>query len=67
MRRPEEVRLVQRLVAEGLNNCEIARATGIPRTTVRDWAAGRSPVARFAGASCGTCVAKLDEFVGAKR
>jgi hypothetical protein len=59
MRRPEEVRLVQRLAAEGLNNCEISRDTGIPRTTVRDWVAGRSPRATRVGpegcASCATC------------
>ena len=58
MRRPEEVRLVQRLAAEGLNNCAVARATGIPRTTVRDWLAGRLPGAgsiRADGESCATC------------
>jgi hypothetical protein len=43
MRRLEEVRLVERLAAEGLNNCQIARRTGLPRTTVRDWVAGRTP------------------------
>lgn len=32
-----EVDEVLRLVAEGLNNCQISRATGINRTTVRDW------------------------------
>ncbi|MEN3285595.1 MAG: hypothetical protein V7607_6735 [Solirubrobacteraceae bacterium] len=26
-----------RLVAEGVNDCEIARRLGVPRTTVRDW------------------------------
>jgi hypothetical protein len=28
------------LAAGGLNDCEIARATGVPRTTVRDWRNG---------------------------
>ena len=37
MRSIEEIRTVQALVAAGLNDCEIARQTGIPRTTVRDW------------------------------
>ena len=30
------------LVAAGLNDCEIARQTGIPRCTIRDWRHGRS-------------------------
>jgi hypothetical protein len=55
MRRPQDVHQVQRLAAEGLNNCAIARATGIPRTTVRDWLAGRIPGERFGGAACATC------------
>jgi hypothetical protein len=33
----EDVRAVGSLVAAGLNDCEIARRTGIPRPTVRDW------------------------------
>ena len=36
MRSLEEFNNVQRLVAEGLNDCAIARLTGIPRRTVRD-------------------------------
>jgi transcriptional regulator with XRE-family HTH domain len=32
---------VRDLVAAGLNDCEIARATGIPRGTVRDWRCGK--------------------------
>jgi len=28
---------VHRLIAAGMNDCAIARATGIPRETVRDW------------------------------
>jgi hypothetical protein len=56
MHRPEEVRLVERLAAAGLNNCAIARATGIPRTTVRDWVAGKLPGSRaWANGSCEVC------------
>jgi hypothetical protein len=63
MRSPEEVRLVQRLNEEGLNACEIARRTAIPRSTVRGWLAGRVPGARprrlqsdrFDEASCLAC------------
>lgn len=43
MRSPDEVALVIHLSAEGLNQCEIARATGIPRGTLRMWLAGRIP------------------------
>lgn len=39
---PPEVRAeALRLVAEGLNDCEISRRMGVPRTTIRDW---RRPV-----------------------
>jgi Homeodomain-like domain len=37
MRSGEDVALVLSLVERGLNDCEIARQTGIPRGTVRDW------------------------------
>jgi hypothetical protein len=43
MRTRQEVDQVLALRAEGLNRCEIARRTGIPRGTVRDWVAGRVP------------------------
>jgi hypothetical protein len=33
-------------VADGLNDCQIARVTGIPRCTVRDWRRGRNVVRR---------------------
>ena len=37
MRSAAEFAMVERLVAEGLNDCDVSRLTGIPRTTVRDW------------------------------
>jgi hypothetical protein len=37
MRPRREIELVMSLVRLGVNDCEIARRTGIPRTTVRDW------------------------------
>ncbi len=43
MRSVEEVELVRSLAEEGLNHCEIARRTGIPRSTVRQWLAGQTP------------------------
>jgi hypothetical protein len=43
MRSREEVALVLELVRGGWNDCEIARETGIPRRTVRDWRRGRTP------------------------
>ncbi len=35
-----------RLRSAGLNNCEISRRLGIPRSTVREWSAGRPPCFR---------------------
>ena len=37
MRPQHEFDLVMALVAEGLNDCQIARMTGIPRRTILDW------------------------------
>jgi hypothetical protein len=54
MRRPEEVERVRALARGGLNNCQIARLTGIPRGTVRDWVRGRTRVPRSGGCpGCG--------------
>ena len=54
MRTQKEVDEVLALIAQGLNNCEISRRTGIPRTTVRWWRDGRIPgtVARNRRADC---------------
>ena len=46
MRTETEVTAVQDLISSGLNDCEIARRTGIPRTTVRDWRRGQPPAHR---------------------
>jgi hypothetical protein len=43
VRSKEEVAFVMELVRGGWNDCEIARETGIPRRTVRDWRKGRTP------------------------
>src|SRR5438874_2651010 len=37
MRSRREHELVAKWIAQGANDCEISRVTGIPRTTVRDW------------------------------
>jgi hypothetical protein len=47
MRTEAEVRRVQRLAEQGLNKCEIARRTGIPRSTIRTWLAGQTPQTRL--------------------
>ena len=52
MRSPDEVALVERLAAEGLNPCQVARVSGIPRGTVRDWLVGRGPPGIRDGADC---------------
>ncbi len=43
MRSPQEVALVMELVRAERNDCEIARETGIPRSTVRQWRKGQTP------------------------
>ena len=42
MRSNAEYSRVIDLVARGLNDCQIARASGIPRSTVRDWRRGHT-------------------------
>ena len=37
MRSAEEFETAKRLIAAGMNDCAIARQTGIPRATIRDW------------------------------
>lgn len=37
MRNLDEFDHVQSLIASGMNDCAIARETGIPRTTIRGW------------------------------
>jgi hypothetical protein len=40
VRSQHEVELVLGLVRDGFNDCEIARTTGVPRSTVREWRHG---------------------------
>jgi hypothetical protein len=47
------------LVGDGLNDCEIARRTGVPRRTVRDWRVGRVPKLR--APRCQRCGGGPDE------
>jgi hypothetical protein len=54
VRPAREVRHVRSLKAQGLSNCEIARRTGIPRATVRDWVRGTTRAKNPDGA-LGTC------------
>ena len=54
MRSAEEFEEVQRLIADGVNDCAIARQTGIPRTTVKDWRCNPRVRARpIASSPCG--------------
>jgi hypothetical protein len=55
VRTPKEVATVLALAAEGLNNCEIARRTGIPRATISDWRLGRRPNFDRARGTCAVC------------
>ena len=62
MRSGEEVRLVQLLVHLGLNDCQIARTTGIPRPTVRGWRHGDVPRSTDGGTSCPQCGHPAHDF-----
>jgi hypothetical protein len=63
MRSREEVELVEALSREGLNHCEIARRTGIPRPTVRDWLNGRAPrFAYYRRGGCSVCGHERHDF-----
>jgi hypothetical protein len=65
----EELSWVEGLVRAGLNDCAIARLTGLPRTTVRDWRQTQRWVprkwpARAAplGESCAECGHPIHRF-----
>jgi Homeodomain-like domain len=64
VRPADQIAVVARLAEQGLNNCEIARQTGIPRTTVRDWR--RSTLApggaRARAGGCRSCGAEAHAF-----
>jgi hypothetical protein len=52
------------LAAEGLSTSEVARRLGVPRSTVRDWLAGRLPVGFHRGATgCPDCGGLHDRAV----
>jgi hypothetical protein len=55
VRTQEEVATVLELVRAGVNDCEIARRTGIPRGTVRGWRIGRVPNFERSRAACPVC------------
>lgn len=55
MRSAAEFDHVQRLIAAGMNDCAIARQTGIPRSTVRDWRRKPRPGRRRASARLEHC------------
>jgi hypothetical protein len=62
MRSQEEVARVLELAAEGRNHCEIARTIGIPRSTVRDWVAGRRPNFDKRTTTCQVCSGRPGEL-----
>lgn len=63
LRPRHEVHKVLRLVAEGWNDCEISRATGISRTTIRGWRRDGPPGRRrLTSGTCPICDgSSLDE------
>src|SRR5918994_587178 len=62
MRSTEEIEGVLELVAAGLNDCEISRATGIPRPAVQDWRTKGAPIGRKAGAGCDFCAGRQPQL-----
>ena len=52
-----------RLVEAGLNDCEIARRLGIPRTTIRDWRKPRYVPKRSTSSACPRCGARARRIV----
>ncbi len=51
----DQVRQVLDLCARGLNSYEIARRTGLPRSTVYNWSRGRLPQTRDSASRCPDC------------
>jgi hypothetical protein len=63
MRPRAQVKLVVDLAGSGKSPLAISRATGIPRSTIRDWLAGRVPSGRAADESaCPACGAPQHRF-----
>lgn len=55
MRSVADVETVLALIASGHSDLEVTRRTSIPRSTVRDWRAGRLPVREGAGGRVRAC------------
>jgi hypothetical protein len=55
MRRLDEVTRVMDDLASGLSIAEIARATGLPRSTIRNWRDGRTRKLETSGTACPVC------------
>jgi hypothetical protein len=63
MRPRDQVKLVVDLAGSGKSPLAISRATGIPRSTIRDWLVGRVPNGRAADESaCPACGAPQHRF-----
>jgi hypothetical protein len=55
MRSQADYLSVAELLSRGLSDCAVARATGVPRSTVRDWRREVSPRRRDAASTCERC------------
>lgn len=63
MRSFDEVAEIKKLFDAGLNNCEVARETGIPLSTVRGWRHRRTERSRTAPADgCTKCGGRKHDF-----
>jgi hypothetical protein len=55
MRTSDEFRAAMEGLAQGLSLAEISRATGIPRSTIRNWRDGRTRRVEASGRACPVC------------
>jgi hypothetical protein len=62
MRSYDELVAAHELITSGLNDCQVARVTGIPRSTVRDWRLGKRQADESVRASCIRCAGPVHDF-----
>ncbi len=62
MRGGEDLVAVRSLTEQGLSDCAVARATGVPRTTVRDWRRSARWASTSSEECCAVCRAPVHRY-----